>query len=195
MKKLLLGFLALVIPCAAYAQQVGSSGQGSTQKSTASAPTYVEGSSNPLSGDLAGNLRVYDSTLAGLVSTAIPAGTNNIGVVYPYALPASLTSGVTAAMTGTTSTSLIAAPGANLRNYVTQLVCTNSHASVGTFVLVQDGSGGTTIYNAYAAAVGGGFALTFPAPLRQPTLNTALYVQDVTTGANVICSASGFSGG
>jgi hypothetical protein len=77
---------------------------------------------------------------------------------------------------------------------VTQLTCTNSHATVGTFVLIQDGSGGTTFYEAYAAAVGGGFALTFPAPLKQPTTATALFVADVTTGANVICAASGYKG-
>lgn len=109
-----------------------------------------------------------------------------------YGPSASYVSGVTAAMTSTTSTSLVAAPAASLRNYITQLVCTNSHATVGTFVLIQDGSGGTTIYEAYAAAVGGGFAITFPTPLRQPTTATALYVADVTTGANVICAASGF---
>lgn len=115
-------------------------------------------------------------------------------IVLPYANPENAVSGVTAAMTGTTSTSVIASPGGSLRNYLTQLTCTNSHATVGTFVLVQDGNGGTTIYEAYAAAVGGGFAISFPVPLVQPTTATALYVQDVTTGANVICSASGYKG-
>lgn len=123
----------------------------------------------------------------------IPAGTSNIGIVTPYAASSSLVSGVTAAMTGTTSTSLIAAPAGGLRNYVTHIACTNSHATVGTFVLVQDGSGGTTIYEGYAAAVGGGFSFTMPAPLRQPTTATALFVQNVTTGSNVICAATGYS--
>lgn len=115
-------------------------------------------------------------------------------VTSPYAISDLLVSGVTAAMTGTTSTSIVAAPASGLRNYLTQITCTNSHASVPTFVLVQDGSGGTTIYEAYAAIAGGGFAISFPAPLRQPTTATALFVQDVTTGANVICSASGYKG-
>jgi hypothetical protein len=105
-----------------------------------------------------------------------------------------LTSGVTAAMTGTTTTSLLAAPASSTRNYVTHIACTNSHATVGTFVVIQDGSGGTTFYEGYAAAVGGGFTFTFPVPLKQPTTATALYVADVTTGANVICAASGFTG-
>ncbi len=115
-------------------------------------------------------------------------------IVLPYANPENFVSGVTAAMTGVTSTSLIAAPAAGLRNYVTNLICTNSHATQGTFVIVQDGSAGTTIYEGYAAAVGGGFSITFPTPLRQPTTATALFVQDVTTGANVICSGSGYKG-
>lgn len=113
-------------------------------------------------------------------------------VTAPYTNPENMVSGGTAAMTGTTSTSLMAAPASGLRNYMTHLICTNSHATVGTFVLVQDGSGGTTIYEGYAAAVGGGFSITLPVPLRQPTTATALYVQDVTTGANVICFGSGY---
>ncbi len=108
--------------------------------------------------------------------------------------PANLVSGTTAAMTSTTSTSLLAAPGASLRNYVTQLTCVNSHAAVGTFVTVQDGSGGTALATVAAASLFGGTVVTFPSPLRQPTTNTGLYVADVTTGANVICSATGYKG-
>ena len=113
-------------------------------------------------------------------------------VTNPYALPDVLVQGTTSAMTGTTSTSLVAAPGSGLHNYITSLSCVNSHATVGTFVTVQDGSGGTAIWTVAAAAVFGGTVVTFPAPLRQPTANTALFVADVTTGANVICSASGY---
>ena len=115
-------------------------------------------------------------------------------IVAPYANPENLVQGTTAAMTGTTSTSLLGVPGSGLHNYVTNLTCVNSHATVGTFVTVQDGSGGTALYTLAAAAVFGGSTITFPAPLRQPTANTALYVADVTTGANVICSASGYKG-
>lgn len=115
-------------------------------------------------------------------------------VTTPYALPASLVSGLTAAMTGTTSTAVtgIGAPGAGLFNYVTTIACGNSHATVGTFVEFQDGSGGTTFFTIPAGAVYAGAVLTFPAPLKQPTANTALFVKDTTTGANVICSVAGF---
>lgn len=114
-------------------------------------------------------------------------------VTFPYSLKENLVSGaITTAMTGTTSTSLIAAPGSGLYNYITQITVSNAHGTVGTDVAIQDGSGGTTIYTIPAAAVYGGAVVTFPAPLKQPTSNTALYCANVTTGASTKVSASGF---
>lgn len=115
-------------------------------------------------------------------------------IVLPYANPENFVTGTTAAMTGTTSTVLLASPGGSLRNYVTTLTCVNSHATVGTFVTVQDGSGGTAIYTLSAASVYGGSTVTFTVPLKQPTTATGLYVADATTGANVICSSTGYKG-
>jgi hypothetical protein len=106
---------------------------------------------------------------------------------------ANYVSGVIAtAMTGTTSTSLLAAPAAGLRNYITQITVSNSHATVGTDIVIQDGSGGTTLYVIPAAAVYGGAAISFPTPLRQPTLATAIYCANVTTGASTKVSCSGY---
>lgn len=116
-------------------------------------------------------------------------------IVLPYANPENSVSGViTSAMTGTTSTSLIAAPASGLRNYITQCTFSNSHASQGTMMILQDGSGGTTIYSAPAAPAFGGATITFPTPLRQPTTATALYVANVTTGANTFAACSGYKG-
>lgn len=116
-------------------------------------------------------------------------------IVLPYANPENFVSGaITTAMTGTTSTSLIAAPAAGLRNYITQITVSNSHATVGTDVIIQDGSGGTTLYTIPAAAVYGGAVVHFPTPLRQPTTATALYCANVTTGASTKVSASGYKG-
>lgn len=116
-------------------------------------------------------------------------------IVLPYANPENFVSGaITSAMTGTTSTSLIAAPAAGLRNYITQITVSNSHATVGTDIIIQDGSGGTTLYTAPAAAVYGGAVLTFPTPLRQPTTATAIFCANVTTGASTKVSASGYKG-
>ena len=100
----------------------------------------------------------------------------------------------TSAMTGTTSTVTVAAPSAGLHLYITALIATNSHASTDTFVTFQDGSGGTTIWEGLAVHAGGGFTQSFPVPLRVPTAGNALYVADVTTNANVIACATGYSG-
>jgi len=101
---------------------------------------------------------------------------------------------ITSAMTGTTSTSLIAAPASGLRNYITACTFSNSHATVGTDMILQDGSGGTTIWNIPAAAVYGGAHITFPTPLRQPTTATALFVANVTTGSSTKAACSGYKG-
>lgn len=116
-------------------------------------------------------------------------------ITLPYANPENFVSGaITSAMTGTTSTSLIAAPASGLRNYITQITVSNAHGTVGTDVVIQDGSGGTTLYTIPAAALYGGAVLTFPVPLRQPTTATAIYCANVTTGASTKVSASGYKG-
>lgn len=116
-------------------------------------------------------------------------------ITLPYANPENFVSGaITTSMTGTTSTSLIAAPGVGLRNYITTIIVSNAHATVGTDVVIQDGSGGTTLLTIPAAAVYGGAVITLPTPLRQPTTNTALFAQNVTTGASTKVSAVGYKG-
>ncbi len=116
-------------------------------------------------------------------------------IVLPYANPENFVSGaITSAMTGTTSTSLIAAPASGLRNYITQITVSCAHATQGTDVIIQDGSGGTTLYTIPAAALYGGATVTFPTPLRQPTTATAIYCANVTTGSSTKVSASGYKG-
>ncbi|MEB3286183.1 MAG: hypothetical protein VKJ04_01635 [Vampirovibrionales bacterium] len=114
-------------------------------------------------------------------------------IVLPYALPENLVAGTTSDITNTTSTSVIAAAGAGIRNYITSLTITNSHASVGTWVNITDGSGGTVLLTVYAAPTGGGVAKDFPTPLKT-TANTALHAVCATSGATVRVSASGYTG-
>lgn len=116
-------------------------------------------------------------------------------IVLPYANNENFVSGaITTAMTGTTSTSLVAAPAAGLRNYITTIIVSNAHATVGTDVIIQDGSGGTTLMTIPAAAVYGGAVINLPVPLRQPTTATAIYCANVTTGASTKVSAVGYKG-
>lgn len=126
---------------------------------------------------------------------AIKAAAQSTAAVNTYPLPTTPVSGLTAAMTATASTAVtgMGAPGAGLRNYITSITVGNSHATVGTFVSLQDGNGGTVIWTGPAAPAYGGVALGLVTPLAQPTLNTALYAINVTTGANVIVSVVGFT--
>lgn len=101
------------------------------------------------------------------------------------------TSGYTAAITGTASTDVIAAPGVGLFTYVTQILVTNSHATVGTLVTIQT-EDGTGLYAGYAAPAGGGFSVTFTVPIKMPVANKKLQAICGTTGANVYVSASGY---
>lgn len=114
-------------------------------------------------------------------------------IVHPYALPENLVSGASSDITTTTAQSLIAAGGAGIKNYITHLLVQNSHATVSTWVNIQDGVGGSTIYTVYAAAAGGGASVTLPCPIAT-TANTALGFACATTGANVRVSASGYKG-
>lgn len=133
-------------------------------------------------------LATDDAASAALVAMQTATG--------PVLAPSAATpvKGTTSAMTGTTSTSLLAAPGASLYNYVTTIVVSNSHATVGTDVTLQDGSGGTAMMTIPAAAVYGGAVITLPVPLKQTTANTALYCVNLTTGASTKVSVVGYTG-
>jgi len=111
-------------------------------------------------------------------------------VVSPYSIPENTLSGVTSAITNTSDTAVIAAQGAGVRIYVTQMVVLNTSGTA-TLVNIKDGT--TTIYTVNAPATSGQIALTFPVPLRL-TANNALNVACGTTAANVIVSASGYKG-
>lgn len=113
-------------------------------------------------------------------------------IVLPYANPENFVSGVTAAITDTTNTSVIASAGGSLRNYVTHIIVTNSHATVSTLVEIRDGAT-TVLYRGYALAAGGGFSVTLPVPLKG-TAATAVTASCITTGSNVYVSASGYKG-
>jgi hypothetical protein len=108
-----------------------------------------------------------------------------------YSPPDYFIAGKTAAITDTTRTQVIAAQGAGIRIYITHILVTNSHDTVGTLVKIEDDT--TEIYSGYAAPVGGGFSITLPVPLKL-TANKALNVSCGTTGANVYVSASGYKG-
>lgn len=98
-------------------------------------------------------------------------------------------------MTGTTDTLLVPAPSGSLHNYITEIHCWNSSATVGTGVDIKDGAAGTVIDSVAAAiSFGGHEEPNGGVPFRQPTAATALYVADELTGASVKCAAKYFTG-
>ncbi len=117
-------------------------------------------------------------------------------IVIQNTNPENITRGlITTAMTGTTTTAVtgMGAPSAGLRNYISSCSISNSHATVGTDVVLQDGSGGATFWTFPAAPAYGGSNLSFPVPLPQPTLATALFAANVTTGSSIKLSCVGFT--
>jgi hypothetical protein len=128
--------------------------------------------------------RMPGSAAAG--ATVSPASTYVSGKLI-----SSLVKGTTAAMTGTTSTQLLAAVSGKVI-YVMNVDCVNS-STTATLVTLQDGSAGTALGTVAAAASGGGHAIHATFPETWTTSGNGLYVADVTTGASVICTASGFA--
>lgn len=118
-------------------------------------------------------------------------GTRTISgsVLTMFAPVASLVSGVSSIITGTGQTSVLAtAPGAQ-RNYITHLIVTNA-AAVGTVVNIMDGP--NVMYAGYAAASGGGFASSFPTPLKQSNTVTSVDVK-AGTQASVLVAIVGYT--
>lgn len=140
-------------------------------------------------GSISAKLRSISRDL--VANIVLAAGTNLIGIVTPYAARANAVSGTTASVTDTTSTQVIAGVSSNYLR-IGQVTVQNSHASVDTWVLLQDGSGGTTLYSIFAPHGGGGAALTFPMGLLVPTVATGLFFACVTTGTATRVSAAGY---
>lgn len=111
-------------------------------------------------------------------------------IVAPYTNPENLVSGRTAAMTGTADTAVVGAGGASVRNYITGIVVANSHATVGTEVVIKDGA--TELFRVYVKALES-MSITFPNPLRG-TANTAINAANVTTGSNTYVAGVGYRG-
>lgn len=115
---------------------------------------------------------------------------NGRAIVAPA--PGPLVSGaITSAMTGTTSTSLVGATASNYL-YITQCTVSNTDADTDTEMILQDGSGGTTLFTIPAPHLTSGAVVPFPTPLKVPTAGNALFVANVTTGATTKVSCAGW---
>lgn len=157
------------------------------------------GSSSVLSfvnNGLAVPVSVMGTIIVGSIQGSLPAGTAQIGAISSiigslpagvaliggitsvigahtlYAQPDSFVFGVSSQISKLTADSVLSAPGASLRNFITQITVTNGSATA-THVVIKD-SGAGIIHGGYAAASGGGFSASFPVPLRQATTNASI---------------------
>ena len=131
-----------------------------------SAAAYTNAQLNPPNVDLIGNMCVKEAPQVGSMVTG--RGTQ----------------------TGTTTTSLISAVTSKVI-YVTAFSCSNTGSSASD-VLFQDGSGGTTLWDAIVPA-GGGNNLASTMPMFKTTSGNALFFAPQTSSTTVSCNASGFS--
>ncbi|MBL4664250.1 MAG: hypothetical protein JKY22_12030 [Flavobacteriaceae bacterium] len=85
------------------------------------------------------------------------------------------------------------AGGAGVHNYVTSIIVHNAHASTNGFVTLLDGSGGS-ISAVFPAPATGGVVHRFDPPWKQPTANTALFVDVSAAITTMHITISGFQG-
>lgn len=176
---------------------IGTVSSGCVGNSQNCHPLNVDSNGN-LSLSANGKTQVVDG--AGNVLPTLPSGpvmpVNADGVVVSYE---GLTSGgITVAMTATTSMQVIAAtPGQNI--YLSSCTVSNASTTVSTDIILQDGSGGTTIWNFPAPAAstattgGGGSTHSFGEhPLKVPTQGNPLFAANVTTGSSTKIFCNGF---
>jgi hypothetical protein len=178
---------------------LGINPDGSIKASIIGIPTVTFSGSPSISGavTLVGNTippgSVSGTVGASVIGTVPVTQGGNIvisgSVLTLYAPTASLVSGVTSVITGTSSVQVLAPAAGGQRNYITNLLVTNG-AAVGTFVNLYDA--GQVIYSGYAAASGGGFALAFPVPLKQSSISGNLSAGAITQ-ASIVVAANGFT--
>lgn len=116
-------------------------------------------------------------------------GADGILYVRPYCALEDIVSGVDTDTAGD-STSVIAAPGAGIRLYVTSVIVKNTHATTDAYVDIRDGAAGTVLASIPAPAAGGA-VVSFPVPLRL-TANTACCVDPSAAVSTIITTVVGF---
>jgi hypothetical protein len=109
-------------------------------------------------------------------------------VVRSHCIPEQQVSGVASA-TGTGNTAVIAAQGAGVRTYLTNISVANA-STTNAIIEIKDG---TTVKWRMAAPGGGGSDITFDPPL-QGSANTAWNFAALTGVTTAYCSASGYKG-
>lgn len=141
-------------------------------------------------------ISTLDTTLVQGDASDLPITTGQQLVTKPFATSENdwqASSGITALAT-TTSTQLVAAGAASIRNFVTGCQIVNTSATVSTTVSVLDGS--TVLWTSFLPATTAALQVLpinvdFPTPLRG-TAATAMNIQLGTVSANVYYNCQGY---
>jgi hypothetical protein len=134
---------------------------------------------------------VVVSLTTGNVSADVRNVTTGTIHTIPYGDRANYVYGITTNLANTTIGVVITSQGASVGTYLTQLLVTCNHATTGTVVAIMNGA--TTAVRGYAAAGGGGWAASYPAPLAGGA-NVPWSALCETSGSSVIVSMSGYKG-
>jgi hypothetical protein len=120
------------------------------------------------------------------------SGINDLSpvTVIPWASGTLVTGVVTTAMTNTASNQVIAGAASNYL-YITSCHASNDHASTDTLMLLQNGSGGSTI-GKFMVPHGGGNDLNWPTPIAVSTAGNGLFAANVTTASSTYIECTGF---
>lgn len=110
-----------------------------------------------------------------------------------YAPKGNEVTGYVDSITNTAPQDIIAAQGASNYTYISAILVTNSHATVGTIVHIIDDTS-AVLFSGYAAPINGGFTVSFPTPIRTSATNKKVQAICLTTGASVTVSVTGFKG-
>jgi hypothetical protein len=145
--------------------------------------TWASGTSVTVTG------RSTNATLSNKV-VKLATGSNVVGVVNIVPSTVNLIKG-SATATTTASTSLIAAAGSGLKNYINTISIANTGTAT-ALITLQDGSGGTVLWYTIAPP-GGGSNITLPVPIAT-SANTALFFAAGTASTTIYVSAAGFTG-
>jgi hypothetical protein len=145
---------------------------------------------NPVRIGLRGMSADYTAVASGDTADALASLTGK-QVVLPYAVPgASWSYASPAAVTDTADDEAKAAGAAGVRHYITGVQVFNGHDTVGTEVVIKDGT--SVLWRGWAEQTGGGCSAKFDPPLRG-TAATAVNVANITTGSSTYFNLQGYS--
>lgn len=163
------------------------------------AAVLADGASNPStptagSATLVYNGTTWDRARGDTTSGAWVNVKNGATTPIPTTMTPSASTGFvrgSASATGTADTSVIAAAGVGVKNYITSIHVANTGTST-SLITLKDGSGGSTLLTTVAPALGGS-NITLPIPIAT-SANTALFFACGSSSTTIYITAVGYTG-